>query len=241
MTFSKYLQRSDLAAPINYEWTREISTGLQANPADDHPKLYDTLQLISVRAAFSLGVACSEWVVTRLQNFADVSDAVQRIQAAWAATIDFRYADLPKPEVLLTDAPDPIGGPLWLTRHILANDHQFLVKTYQGVKNKGVRGSALRLALLAQQVAGKPSGFEEWLALSLRKAASQYPGEEIPVQQEESVPPDFFDPDFIWSEGAVQVSQEHLVSELNPSQNPFLRKPDQMRADGFEGDPYARF
>jgi hypothetical protein len=239
MALSKYLQRYNLAAPIDYEWNRNIASSFQENPADEHPKLYDALHLISLRAAYALGVACSEWAVARLQAHADVSDAVLRIQAAWAANIDYRYADLPKPELPpRTGVPDPIGAPLWMTKQFLTYDYQFLVKTHQGVANKGIRGTALRFALLAQHVAGKASGFDDWLTASLRRAAAIYPAVEVPIDQERPVPRDFFDPDFTWSEEAVAASQARLLSELDPAVNPYLRSPEQMRADGFEGDPY---
>ena len=240
MALSPYLQRFPLDEPLGYEWDRDISTSFQENPADDHPTLYEALQLISIKAAYSLGVACSEWVIGRLQTATDVSDAELRIQAAWAASIDYRYADIPKPESPSKDLPAAIGSPLWMTKQFLNYDHQFLIKTYQGVVNKGVRGTALRFALLAQHIAGPLSGYEGWLAGSLRKAIEVSPAEAIPIQQERSVPPDFFDPDFIWSEEAAAASRARLISQLNPSKNSYLRTAEQMRADGFEGEPYPQ-
>jgi len=238
MALSPYLKRFPLNGPLDYEWDRDISTSFQENPADDHPTLYEALQLISIKAAYSLGVACSEWVIARLQTAADVSDAVLRIHAAWAASIDYRYADLPKPESPSKELPAPIGSPLWMTKQFLNYEHQFLIKTYKGVPNKGVRGTALRFVLLGQHIAGQASGYEGWLAGSLRKATEFFPAEPTPIQQERSVPPDFFDPEFTWSEQAGAASQARLLSELDPSKNPYLRTAEQMRGDGFEGDPY---
>jgi hypothetical protein len=240
MNIPEYLQQVTFPRRVDYEWDRRIANGFQANPADDHPKLFDALHLISIKAAYALGVACSEWAAARLQALADVTDVLLRIEAAWAASIDWRYADLPKPEAPRNPTPDPVAEPLWLTALFLRYQHQFLVETYQGVPNKGVRGSALRLALLVRHIAGKKSGFDKWLQASLRNAAERYGATDVPIDLEMPVPREFFYPGFIWSEEAVRVSQERLLQSLDPAKNPYLRKPAAMRKDGFEGEPYPQ-
>jgi hypothetical protein len=239
MNIPDYIPKNVLARPVDYEWTRVIANEFQANPGENHPKLFKALELISVRAAYALGVACSEWAAARLEALTDVSDLLARIEAAWAAGIDWRYAELPEPKTPKGgDEPDPVAEAQWLTALFLVYEHKFLLKTYQGTKNKGVRGTTLRLALLVQHIAGKKSGFDTWLAASLRKAAERYPARDVPIQQEAPVPPDFFAPDFKWSSMASAESEARLGAALNPSQNRYLRKPDKMRSDGFKGDPY---
>jgi hypothetical protein len=241
MKLPDYLQRANLESPVNYEWTRRFANKLQAVPGEDHPKLWDALEEISVRAAYALGVACSEWAVARLQHLADISDALLRIEAAWAATIDWRYANLPEPEAPDSGpAPDPVAEPVWLAALFLTDLQANYVKTYQHVKNQGVRGTALPQALLVRQITPKKAGFDKWLTASLRKAKAHYPAADEPIQQEAPVPPDFYDPEFKWSKEAVAASQARLLASLNPSKNPHLRKPDQMAADGFTADPYPK-
>jgi hypothetical protein len=240
MKLPEYLKQSKLSElPLDYEWTRLIANSFQANPAESHPKLFDALQLVGVRAAFALGVACSEWVAARLEKQADASDAPHRIEAAWAATIDWRYASLPEPAPPDSGPnPDPVLEPLWLMLLVLGDDHQFYVKTYRGVKNRGVRGSALRLALLVEHITGRRSGFDKWLTASLRKARQHYPATDKPVEQEPPVPREFFEPDFKWTANATPESQARLLHTLNPAKNPYLRSREEMRADGFTGEPY---
>ena len=240
MKLPDYLPYDRLAAPINYEWSRLIANRFQGNPAEDNPKLFKALHEISVRAAFSLGVACSEWAAARLQPHTDVSDLLLRIEAAWAATIDWRYASLPEPKSPKAPSPDPVAEAVWLTALFLSYDHGFLVETYKGLKNRGVRGSALRLALLVRHIAPKSAGFDKWLTASLMKAKEHYPAAEVPIQQEAVVPPDFYDPKFKWSEQAVRESVTRFLSSLNPGRNKYLRKAAQMQADGFKGEPYTK-
>jgi hypothetical protein len=225
MSFPDYLERIELKAKVDYEWTRRIGNSFQAVPGEDYPKLWDALDEISVRAAFALGVACCEWTVARLSHLIHTADAVLRIEAARAATIDFRCASLPKPVTPKTPSgPDPIAEPLWLAQLFLTYLQDFYNKTYNGVANKGVRGSTLRLVLLAKHVVPKKAGFDKWLTASLKKAKQHYPAKKMPVQQEAPVPPDFFCPDFRWTAQAVAESQAGLLAILDPSRNPYLRE-----------------
>jgi hypothetical protein len=240
MTLPHYLQQFKLAdLPVNYPWTRLIANGLQANPGEDHPKLFDAIELIDNKAAFALGIACSEWVAARLEKHIDISDALARCEAAWAATIDWRYTDLPEPATPpKRPVPDPVIGPLWLSQLLLSDDHQYYVKTYRKVKNNGVRGCALALALLGSHITARPSPFESWLSTSFRKASQHYPATKKSIETGQPVAREFFEPDFTWSPTAAIDSQARLLKTLDPAANFYLRSRDQMRADGFVGDPY---
>jgi hypothetical protein len=241
MKLPDYLPERELAVPVKYEWSRRTANRFQGAPGEDHPKLWDAFEEISVRAAFALGVACSEWVVARLQHATDVSDALQRIEASWAATIDWRYASLPEPEDTEDDsAPEAVTEPIWLASLFLTDLHGFYVKTYRGVPNQGVRGNALRLALLARHVTPKKAGFDQWLTAAFRKAKQYYPSTDETVQKERPVPSDFFDVKSASSEDAVAAAQSRLLASLDPARNHYLRKRDQMQADGFKGDPYPK-
>jgi hypothetical protein len=116
--------------------------------------------------------------------------------------------------------------------------HDYYVKTYRKVQNKGVRATTLAMALLARHVTPKKAGFDKWLTASLSKAKAHYPATNAPVDDEAPVPPDFFDPDFEWSEEAVAASQARFLATLSPSRNPYLRNAAEMKADGFTGEPY---
>ncbi len=241
MTLPDYLANTDLDAPVDYKWSRVISNGFFAVPGENHPKLWDALEEISVRASFALGVACSAWIFARLQHKADISDALLRLEAAWAATIDWRYANLPRPVSPRSGpAPDPIGEPVWMAARFLTYLQDYYIKTYRKVQNKGVRGTTLEMALLARHVTPKKAGFDKWLTESLRKAKAHYSATNAPIQKETPVPPDFYDPDFKWSKEAVSASQARFLATLSSSRNPYLRKAAEMQADGFKGEPYPK-
>lgn len=98
MSPRSHLKTLNLSAqPIDYEWDTLIYNTFWACNDEDAPRLIDALMLISTRAAFAFGLACAEWVAARLASHVDVGDAHLRLDAAWAATIDWRYAHLPSP------------------------------------------------------------------------------------------------------------------------------------------------
>jgi hypothetical protein len=239
MKLPDYLEQRELAdLPIDHEWTRVIANSFVANPGEDHPKLFAAIQLLNVKASFALCVACSEWVSARLQKHVDIIDALRRIEAGWAATLDWRYANLPKPVSPSSPDPDPVGEPFRLSLRLLSYAHDHYRKTHLGTRNNGVRGMALRMALLIEHIGGRRSGFDKWLTASLRKARQQYAATDKPVEQEALVPREFFEPDFKWTVNAAHESQVRLVRTLNPAKNPYLRSREEMRADGFKAEPY---
>jgi hypothetical protein len=241
MTLPDYLTNSSLVAPVDYKWSRVIANGFVAVPGENHPKLWDALEEISVRATFALGVACSAWIFARFQHKTDISDFLLRLEAALASTIDWRYANLPKPvSPPAGPAPDPVGEPVRMAGRFLTYLHDYYKKTYSKVPNKGVRATTLSMALLARHVTPKKAGFDKWLTESLRKAKAHYPATNATIQKEAPVSPDFYDPDFKWSEEAVAASQARFRATLSASRNPYLRKAAEMTADGFKGEPYPK-
>ena len=87
MRLPPYLIALNLSALPEYEWDTVYFNTFWAVTDEDNPRLANALQLISVKAAFAIGVACSEWVVARVVGQTDTTDALLRIEAAWAAAI----------------------------------------------------------------------------------------------------------------------------------------------------------
>ena len=113
MTISRYLAALRLSAPpVDYDWEWDTLISFRECTDEDKPRLAGALQLISVKAAFALGVACLEWVVARVEGHINTSDALLRIEAAWAAAIDPRYANLPQPPPSQTTPPQEYVRPL---------------------------------------------------------------------------------------------------------------------------------
>jgi len=173
--------------------------------------------MISVRATWTLGVACSEWVAARVAGRAETADALLRIEAAWAAAADRRYATLPKPPPSPPSAPPQFAGPLRLAMRLLSNS----LENYQGGGSE-VRSSTQALAMLVEHVAGPSSGFSSWLSDSLRRAHGHFPRTDGMVEQEPAVPKELYEPGFTWRDGIARESLDRFTATLDPSRNPYL-------------------
>lgn len=224
--------------PVDYEWTRLLANSYQANPGEDHPKLFDAMQLISQRAGHGLAIACAEWTAARFAGLADLQDLDWRIEAAWASTLDWRYANPTSPVPPKTIPPDPLLEPIWLASLFLFYAQGFLDKSLRQVKNNGLRGMALRLSLIDSHVHGQDSPFEPWLSSTLRRLHRHFPSRPVTIDQEAPVPPDYFDPAFPDDGSATPVMFDTLRRSLDPARNPYLRSAADLVADGFAGDPY---
>ena len=221
MNLPPYLTALNLSAlPVDYSWDNTISNRFWASNDEDNPRLATALGLISVRAAWALGVACAEWVAARVDGHVDIADALLRIEAAWAAAADRRYANLPKPAPSPPSAPGEFAGPLRLAMRFLTNG----LEHYHGA-GTGVRSGTQALAMLVEHIAGRPPVFSPWLSESLRRAHQYFPRVEVPVEQEAAVSREVYEPAFMWRDGIAQESLDRFVSTLDPSRNPYLRLP----------------
>lgn len=220
-----YLTSLDLSAlPVDYVWENTTAIRFWASNDADSPQLAAALGLVSVKAAWALGVACSEWVAARVEGHTDTADALLRIEAAWAATSDRRYASLPKPPPSLPSAPIHFAVPLRLAMRFLSHG----LDLYQG-DGFGVRSGTQALAMLVEHIAGRQPAFSPWLSESLRRAHQHFPRMSVAVEQEPAVPTGFFEPDFVWRDGSAQESLDRFVGTLDPSRNPYLHSSTEIR------------
>jgi hypothetical protein len=223
------------AAPLSYEWDSVVRNRYW-DPIDEYsPRLVSALGRLSDRATFALGVACCRWVLARLQDHIDISDALLQVEAAGAACVDWRYANIPEPLSLDRDAPRPVASPLFLAISLLSRSHECL-----GPENNPVRVFTCTqgFAMLADHLAGHDRFFEGWLMESLRRGYEHFPASELPMVEQSPVPVALFDPGFVWSQDAVELALAEAVAGLDPATNPYLRSAGEMEALGFVGQPY---
>lgn len=234
MTLPAYLSSLNLSAmPVDYEWNTVLFDTFWSVNDEDNPRLANALQLISGRAAFALGIACCEWIVARVEGHVDTRDALLRIEAAWAAVVDPRYAMLPVPPESPSSDIEQFTDPLWLVLKQIAYAHERWDDAAE------VSSTTQGLAMLVDHIAGRHPAFEPWLANSLRLCHEHYPASDAPPEKEAPVPQELFNPDFTWSEDAASSALKHFLQALNPTMNLYLRSPEQMLATGFKGMPYG--
>jgi hypothetical protein len=213
-------------SPLKYKWSADIGLKFYASK-DANPRLLTALEAVTFRAAMSLGVAITEWGIWRLDGHADLTDALARVEAAWACSIDAAYAkDL---KFTLSDGVhedgDPIHGPLEICLAVLGE----LCARYS--KNSiYIVGSVIRQAQLVRYILPDKAAFDEWLTSSLRRAAKTFPREAtydrkkgvFDPSAELPVPREFFEPGFDYSESASKAAISGFLKTLDPKKNPYL-------------------
>lgn len=236
MKLPAYLIALNLSTlPVDYDWDTVIFNTFWAATDEDNPRLSEALQLLSVRATFALGVACSEWVIARVEGHTETTDALLRTEASWAVTIDPRYAKLPLPPPSPESVPPQFASPLRLAMKLLSYAHE----RFTG-DGEYVHSSTQGLVMLVDHIAGRHEAFEPWLYESLRRCHEYFPASEVPIEEESPVPQELFEPDFVWREDLVLESLQRFVQTLDPARNPYLCSAEEMLAAGFEGSPYGR-
>lgn len=238
MALPHHLDVAALAAiPLDYVWDNVTFNALWATNDDDNPRLAVALQLISTKAAFAVGVACAGWVVARVSANVDISDSLLRLEAAWAAATDWRYAAFTRQsDALLSLAPAPWAQPPYLAMKLVGLAHDF----YRAGAGARMRPRAQALAMLAEHVAGRHPAFTPWLAGSLGRCHAHFPRSTPPHASEPPLPPNLFDPAFTYDAAVAGGLVDQYLAGLDPAKNPYLRSPADMVAAGFIGQPYGR-
>jgi hypothetical protein len=234
MTLPSYLQAAKVAdKPIDYKWDVQIQNRIAASDADRKPALAKAVGKLSVKAAFAFGVACAGWVVARLSNQTDVADALLRLDAAWAATADARYAELPDPVDVDPDKVNPAADPVYQAMAILSDMHQ----QYLVGRGDHVLMDAYILALLAEHVAGRNATFKKWVPDVLKRLGKAHPNSSKPLAKEASVARELLDADPP-SKIDLSASQARLLTSLDPARNPYLVAAADLKAAGI-ATPYS--
>ncbi|AKU97352.1 hypothetical protein AKJ09_04016 [Labilithrix luteola] len=231
-------------APLTFPWSNEIAMRL-----DDFdgvpPRLGRALAKVNYKGKMAFALGCLEWVVWRLSGFTDVQDALQRIEAAWASQVSEAYArslDLDSVRDDLTEPGDP-AGPLQEALIHLEMLHLMYLKGKPEMTTK-----AGLCALLAFHVLPSDSGFEAWLEKTLIAMAVTDPcgpdfdrdAIRFDYSGEAAVPRAWLDDLSVPREPAAAAADWNaFFTAADPASNPFLVPADEMRAQGFPGEPYV--
>lgn len=230
-------------APLTFPWSNEIAVRLDDFDAVP-PRLGTALEKVNYKGKVAIALGCLEWVVWRLSGFADVQDALQRIEAAWASEVSLAYAR----SLNLTSVRNDLGaegdpaGPLQTALIRL----ELLHLMYRKGKTQMISMSG-RCALLAFHVLPADCGFEEWLEKTLVAMAVTDPCgpdydrsvSRFDYSAEEPVPRAWLDDLSVPRDpAAAAAAWNAFFQAADPTGNPFLVPADEMRAGGFVGEPY---
>lgn len=225
MNIPDHLQQTGIdQLPIDYKWDVRVGNKFMGANAESKPKLAEAIRGISDKAAFGLSIAAAEWVVTRLSRQTEVSDNLQRIEAAWAAMLDPRYADMAEADDPDTDDELPVTGPVWTATTMMGDAFEYGIAAND---NAPIFSAAIGLCMLAEHVCGRSPAFKAWLPETLARLQREHPATDDEVEDQAPVGMEFFRP----------AGTPPLLETLLPGGNPYLRSADELRAEGIS-DPY---
>lgn len=219
--------------PIDYKWSVSIGNKFHGATDDDNPKLGKAIGQIGSKASYGLVIASVEWVIARLSRHLDVSDALLRVEASWAAMIDRRYAQLSAPDAPDVDDRFVLTGPLWSSLAMMCDCFE---ESIEPSDDAGLFDASIGLALLAQHVVGRSPLFKTWLPDTLRRLQQVAPNQRLPLEDQAPVLREAFDPagHAPGTEGALR---DAFLATLDPDRNPYLRPADELKAQGL-ANPY---
>ena len=222
-----YIHASLAAVPLDFRWSNVVAVSFgdpDAQPMD----LARAIWTVNYKAKAALALTCVEWVAWRLCEQTDVTDVLQRIEAAWASTVDPTYArsldlDDVRDDVHRAHEPD---GPRQTALVLLDRWHFGWRKSLAGLEQ-----ISIMCAHLARHVTSSEPGFETWLQQVLTALAAAYPcstnfdrgARKFDHSAEPPVPRAWFEsltapPD----PAADRVAWASFFGGLNPADNPYL-------------------
>jgi hypothetical protein len=230
-----------VAAPINYKWNNDLALKFFA-AKDMNIRLFEAIDASNFKAKMAIGTAVTEWIVWRFEGQADLKNAHQRLDAAWASVIHPLYVKDLSVNLTKDHDKEPVEGPLEIAMYLLG-------KT-EGRYADGIiflAAPIVNQSMLARHLMPDKKVFDGWLSATLRRAAKAFPRgpqydrrmEKYDGSGEKPVPREFFDPGFEYTDVAVEQALRAFLKSLDAKKNPYLRSAKEMKAEGFDGEPYT--
>lgn len=192
-------------------------------------ELQEKLHRVSQRAVAAFTIGTAEWIVYRFGRLCQDSEPAQRIEAAWAQLVSFRYST--NNDIDRDKWRGPVRGPIGtaLRRVIFALD--------QAERNGEPAWRAGRASKLAEHVLPDPSPYRQWRNSILDVFQKLYP-----IDLEETLG-DVVPREVLRLGQTFEVNQTDAVinaflSRLDYRTNSFLNSPEAMIRQGFAGRPY---
>jgi len=227
----KYIERSGVTgAEAQHKWD------------DDDPgiffledeRLANRIAKASHRGVIALSAGFAEWIAWRSGKHCPEPVLLQEVEAVWAGIIDWRYVHPLGPAKAAPERKDwkgagrgPVRSAFFLLSQIIA-----LVK-----RGSYPAGASSALSKLALHIMPNPKPYKAWRQFAIERLASQYPFDPKEMQGP-PVPREALDPDFDYKPEMARELLAKFLQGLNYMANPFLRSPEEMKSDGFEGIPY---
>lgn len=215
-------------SPPDYVWNEQVEEEVMFQ----QPRIAHRIARMSHRAALAFSLGAIEWTLWRLHRELPDERPFQLLEAAWGGIVDWHYLDsfdLPEWE---EDFDWPVGGPL-------AQSFFCLQESFgEAREGKPFIHLPVTISEVALRVCGQPETFKTWRRTLIERLVQTSPMD-LRAPLGRPVPRDIVDPGYVPSAESDQERIAAYIASLDWQTNPFLGKPDEMKAAGFEGNPYS--
>jgi hypothetical protein len=242
---------SDSAStPIDFAWKGSTR---HTGPAEPSGPLLDVVAGMTTCGTLALEAGMLLWGAARLRTHADIQDALELAAAAFAYQVDFRYVDTgPTQEV--PEMPPASSALAQMSRYMRTSldPSRYWHDYYQPARE------AFHMAHLVRHILPKAAqnDFAQWLKMASARLHSVSPKpddfreyDEFDSDEEYNawvaphrgspLPPEVLDPAYDYHAKDREGLVLRFIASLDPTKNRYLRTPEAMRAQGYEGDPYS--
>lgn len=223
-----YLTSSGVASrDIKYTWD-DWDVDSSYEPLDDDH--VSNLEKMSHRANIAFTVASGEWIIFRYSVLSTDPVPSEYAEAAWAAIIDWRYAEYFEPPD--EDWMGPIRGPLSLAIIMIVD------AINRADQDDLPCIASASISNLAKHVIGNNAPYLDWEQKVVRRLQKLFAfDEDDPMGA--VVPREALDPDFDFRIDMTADLIRAFLSKLDHTKNRFLVAPKEMVDMGFAGTPYV--
>jgi hypothetical protein len=222
-----YLRVSGIqGTTIRYTWD-DWDVEAVDMPLDE--SLRERLGAMSQRAVVAFTIGTAEWIVYRFGALSDDPVPAQRLEAAWAQVVDFRYSF--EEDINLDEWTGPVRGPIGIAiRRVV-----YAIQQAESGLDPGWR--ACRASKLAEHVIMDSTPYRNWRERILDRLEALYPLDPDETLGE-VVPREALDPEYLFSVDQTESLVNQFLARLDYNINPFLNSPNKILAQGFRGTPY---
>lgn len=212
---------------LDYAWN-DLDVEAAEQPIDR--KLSTRLRKLSLRAAAALGIATAEWILLRYNGLHDHEEPRWYLETAWVQLIDARYGYEWDP--LQAGLAGPIEGPI----------RQALMWVGAAIECVADESSpheeVATLIRLCEHVLPTREPFVDWRDTILERFERVFPATKADPRGD-VVPVEAVDPEYEFSAVSIEPLVNAYLTKLDRADNPFLRSPEDLIDEGFEGEPYV--
>ncbi len=213
-----------------YDWDSETDDDILL----PQPQFSRQIAQMSDRAALAFALGSIEWIFWRLHRMLPDEAVFQFLDAAWAGQVDWRYLDAfidqPWEEHFDREIGSPLEAAISRLEFAFANARNGMAFFDQPVT----------ISEVALRVCGVPEAFAAWRHDTLVRLIQVAPVDPT-LGLGRPLPREIVNPGYTSSPEQDDARISSYLASLDWRSNPYLGKPGDMTAAGFDGEPYGPY